>query len=63
MNVLKHMEAIFVVAALLVGVSTYTSAESYKAEVRAASMVTIGTEKIAVVKVVGKRLAPVTKLG
>ena len=63
MNVLKHMEAIFVVAALLVGVSTYASAESYKAEVRAASMVTIGTEKMAVVKVVSKRLTPVTKLG
>ena len=63
MNVLKHMEAIFVVAALLVGVGTYASAESYKAEVRAASMVSVGMEKMAVVKVTGKRLAPVTKLG
>lgn len=63
MNVLKHMEAIFVVAAALVGVSTYASAESYKAEVRNAAMVSVGSEKMAVVKVTGKRLAPVTKLG
>lgn len=63
MNVLKHMEAIFVVAALLVGVSTYASAESYKAQVRADSMVAVSTGKMAVVKVSGKRLASVTKLG
>ena len=63
MNVLKHMEALFVVAALVVGVSTYASAESYKDQVRAESMVSVGTEKMAVVKVVGKRLAPATKLG
>ena len=63
MNVLKHMEALFVVAALVVGVSTYASAESYKAQVRAESMVSIGNEKMAVVKVTAKRLAPATKLG
>ena len=63
MNVLKHMEALFVVAALAVVGSTYASAESYKAQVRADSMVSIGSEKMAVVKVTAKRLAPATKLG
>jgi len=63
MNVLKHMESIFVVAALLVGVSTYASAESYKAQVRAESMVAASNGKMAVVKVSGKRLVQVTKLG
>ncbi|MDB5747866.1 MAG: hypothetical protein JWP72_2714 [Massilia sp.] len=63
MNVLKHMEALFVIAALVVGVSTYASAESYKAQVRADAMVSVGSEKMAVVKVTAKRLAPATKLG
>ena len=63
MNVLKHMEALFVVAALVVGVSTYASAESYKAQVRADAMVAIGSEKVAVVKVSAKRLSGETKVG
>ena len=63
MNVLKHMEALFVVAALVVGVSTYASAESYKAQVRADEMVSVGSEQMAVVKVTGKRLATETKVG
>ena len=63
MNVLKHMEALFVVAALVVGVSTYASAESYKAQVRADEMVSVGSEQMAVVKVTGKRLAAETKVG
>jgi len=63
MNILKHMEALFLVAALIAGVSTYASAESYKAQVRADSMVSVGSEKMAVVKVVGKRIAPATKFG
>ena len=63
MNVLKHMEALFVVAALVVGVSTYASAESYKAQVRADAMVAVGSEKVAVVKVSAKRLAADTKIG
>ena len=63
MNVLKHMEALFVVAALVVVVSTYASAERYKAQVRADAMVSVGSEKMAVVKVTAKRLAPATKLG
>lgn len=63
MNVLKHMEAIFVVAALVVCVGTYASAERYKAQVRADAMVSVGSEKMAVVKVSAKRLAPLTKAG
>ena len=63
MNVLKHMEALFVVAALIVGVSTYASAESYKAQVRADAMVSVGSEKMAVVKVTAKRLPAETKVG
>ena len=63
MNVLKHMEALFLVAALIAGVSTYASAESYKAQVRADAMVSIGNEKMATVKVIGKRIAPATKFG
>ena len=63
MNVLKHMESLFLIAALAVGVSTYASAESYKAQVRADAMVSVGSEKMAVVKVTGKRLAPAAKFG
>jgi hypothetical protein len=63
MNVLKHMEALFVVAALVVGVSTYASAESYKAQVRADEMVSVGSEQMAIVKVTGKRIAAETKVG
>jgi 3-deoxy-D-manno-octulosonic-acid transferase len=63
MNVLKNMEAMFVVAALVVGVSTYASAESYKAQVRADAMVSVENGKMAVVKVSAKRLAPKTMVG
>ena len=63
MNVLKHMESLFLVAALVVGVGTYASAESYKADVRASEMVSVGSEKMAVIKVTGKRLAPATRFG
>jgi protein subunit release factor A len=63
MNVLKHMESLFLVAALVVGVSTYASAESYKAQVRADAMVSVGSEKMAIVKVTGKRLPSATKFG
>ena len=63
MNVLKHMETLFLVAALAVVGTTYASAESYKAQVRADAMVSVGSEKVAVVKVSGKRLAPATRFG
>ena len=63
MNVLKYMESLFLAAALVVGVGTYASAESYKAQVRADAMVSVGSEKMAVVKVVGKRLPAATRFG
>ncbi|QNA90664.1 hypothetical protein G4G28_23030 [Massilia sp. Dwa41.01b] len=63
MNVLKHMETLFLVAALVAGVATYASAESYKAQVRADEMVSVGNQQMAVVKVSGKRLVGETKLG
>ena len=63
MNVLKHMETLFLVAAFAVLGTSYASAESYKAQVRADAMVSVESEKMAVVKVTGKRLAPATKFG
>ncbi len=63
MNVLKHMETLFLAAALVAGVGTYAQAESVKAQIRADAMVSVGSEKMAVVKVVGKRIAPATKFG
>jgi hypothetical protein len=63
MNVLKHMESLFLVAALAVVGTTYAGAESYKAQVRADSMVSVGTEKVAVVKISGKRLPPAPRFG
>ncbi|THC43232.1 hypothetical protein [Massilia sp. Mn16-1_5] len=61
MNVLKHMETLFLVAALAVVGTTYASAESYKAQVRADSLVSSDSGKMAVVKVTAKRIAPATK--
>ena len=63
MNVLKHMETLFLVAALAVVGTTYASAESYKAQVRASEMVSVGSEKMAIVKVTGKRLPAATRFG
>ena len=61
MNVLKHMETLFLVAAFAVVGTTYASAEIYKAQVRADSMVSSDSGKMAVVKVSGKRVAPATR--
>ncbi len=61
MNVLKHMEALFLVAALAVVGTTYAGAESYKAQVRADSLVSSDSGKMAVVKITAKRVAPATK--
>jgi hypothetical protein len=63
MNVLKHMESLFLVAALAVVGTTYASAESYKAQVRTDAMVSVGSDKVAVVKVTAKRVAAATKFG
>jgi hypothetical protein len=57
MNVLKHMEAIFLVAAVLAGVSSYTSAASADAAALHSAQVSVqGEAKIAVVKITAKRL-------
>jgi hypothetical protein len=63
MNVLKHMETLFLVAALAVVGTTYASAESYKAQVRANSLVSSDSGKMAVAKVTAKRVAPATRFG
>lgn len=62
MNVLKHMESLFLAAAIVVCVGAYAGAERYKAQVRADAMVSVGSEKMAVVKVTGKRLPAAAKL-
>jgi hypothetical protein len=63
MNVLKHMETLFLVAALAVVGTTYASAESYKAQVRTDSLVSNDSGKMAVVKVSAKRVATATRFG
>lgn len=62
MNVLKNMEAIFLVAAVLAGVSTYASAAIPAARALHASQVSVeGDSKIAVVKVTAKRMTAIEK--
>jgi hypothetical protein len=57
MNVLKHMEAIFLVAAVVAGVSSYASAASADAAALHSSQVSVqGAAQIAVVKITAKRL-------
>ena len=63
MNILKHMEALFLVAALAIVGTTYASAESYKAQVRADSLVSSDNGRMAVVKVTARRVAPATRFG
>jgi hypothetical protein len=58
MNVLKHMEVIFLVAAVLAGVSSYATAASANAAALHSAQVSVqGEAKIAVVKITAKRLA------
>jgi hypothetical protein len=58
MNVLKNMEAIFLVAAALATVSTYASAEIPQARAAHKAQVSVqGDSKIAVVKITAKRAA------
>jgi hypothetical protein len=58
MNVLKHMEAIFLVAAVLAGVSSYASAASANAAALHSAQVSVqGEAKIAVVTITAKRLS------
>jgi hypothetical protein len=56
MNILKNMDAIFLVAAVLAGASTYASAAIPDARaLREAQISVQGESKIAVVKVSAKR--------
>jgi hypothetical protein len=55
MNVLKHVEAIFIAAAILAGFSSYAVAANARSSEAYQSQVSVGMEKIAVVKVSAAR--------
>ena len=57
MNVLKNMEAIFIAAAVLAGVSTYAEAATSRAADAYNSQVSVGAAQVAVVMVSAKRPA------
>ena len=61
MNVLKNMEAIFLAAAVLVGVTSAAQAASIARHVRYDAQVTIEGRQMAVVKVTAKRLPAAAK--
>ena len=61
MNVLKHMEAIFLAAAVLVGVTSAAHAASAAKHERYDAQVTIEGQQMAVVKVTAKRLNAIEK--
>jgi hypothetical protein len=62
MNVLKNMEAIFLVAAALGTVSTFASAEIPEMRAMRNAQISVeGDSKIAVVTVTAKRLSPAAK--
>lgn len=61
MNVLKHMEAIFLAVAVLVVGSSYAHAASEVKQVRYDAQVSIEGQQTAVVKVVAKRPSAVEK--
>jgi hypothetical protein len=61
MNVLKNMEAIFLAAAFLTGVTSVASAASENARERYDAQVSIEGKQMAVVKVTAKRLTPAEK--
>ena len=55
MNVLKNMEAIFIAALVLAGVSSYAEAATSRAADAYNAQVSVGDAKVAVVKVSAKR--------
>ena len=62
MNILKNMEAIFLVAAALGTVSTYASAEIPEMRAMRNAQISVeGDSKIAVVKVTAKRMTAIEK--
>jgi hypothetical protein len=63
MNVLKHMEAIFLAAAFLVVGTSYANAAGAVKQVRYDSQVSVEGQQMAVVKVSAKRLSALDKAG
>ena len=63
MNVMKNMEAIFLAAAFLTGVTSVASAASEHARERYDAQVSVEGKQMAVVKVSAKRLTPAEKAG
>lgn len=56
MNTLKHMEAIFIVALALAGVTGAANAATTRAAEAYNAQVSVGASQVAVVKVVAKRI-------
>jgi hypothetical protein len=61
MNIMKNMEAIFLAAAFLAGVTSYASAASADARERYDAQVSVEGKQMAVVKVTTKRLTAAEK--
>jgi hypothetical protein len=61
MNVMKNMEAIFLAAAFLAGVTSVASAASENARERYDAQVSVEGKQMAVVKVSAKRLTAAEK--
>jgi hypothetical protein len=61
MNIMKNMEAIFLAAVFLAGVTGVASAASENARERYAAQVSIQGKQMAVVKVTAKRLSAAEK--
>ncbi|MFK3740473.1 hypothetical protein [Massilia sp. TN1-12] len=61
MNVLKHMEAIFLAAAVIVAGTSYANAAGEVKQVRYDAQVSIEGQQMAVVKVTAKRLSAAEK--
>jgi hypothetical protein len=61
MNVMKNMEAIFLAAAFLTGVTSVAGAASVNARERYDAQVSVEGKQMAVVKVTAKRLTPAEK--
>lgn len=57
MNILKHMEAIFLATLVLAGVSSYAQAATTRAAHAYNAQVSVGAGQVAVVKVTAKRPA------
>jgi hypothetical protein len=63
MNVLKHMEAIFLATVVLAGITSYASAAIPAAHARYNAQIAIEGQQMAVVTVSAKRLSVVEKAG